>query len=119
MAPSAKNDFQSLTPRVDDEDGGSKSFVLQSDTWYNEQGFVPENFVTDHCKYKLPSPSINKDYVLKLAGSPVLGVPKESIDLLSKLPGVETLEITAKYPTAVGKLASCNTFYTAFEADVI
>ncbi|XP_065909541.1 non-lysosomal glucosylceramidase-like [Dysidea avara] len=57
-------------------DSGSttKAVVLQSSTWYDDTGFVPAGYITDHV------------------------VPDASKKLLSQLPGVNTVEVTAKYP---------------------
>ncbi|XP_062522420.1 non-lysosomal glucosylceramidase-like [Corticium candelabrum] len=52
----------------------SKAAVLQSPTLYDDTGFKPENYITDHV------------------------VPAASKQLLSKLPGVKEIEITARYP---------------------
>ncbi|CAH3116002.1 unnamed protein product, partial [Pocillopora meandrina] len=54
----------------------SDAVILQSSTWYDEEGFTPAAYVTDHV------------------------VPDGSKELLSELPGVKTLEVTAKYPIA-------------------
>ncbi|XP_078352684.1 non-lysosomal glucosylceramidase-like [Oculina patagonica] len=59
-----------------DQGSTSKSVVLQSSSWYDNEGFTPAAYVTDHI------------------------VPDGSIQLLSELPGVKTLEVTAKYPIA-------------------
>ncbi|XP_057299681.1 uncharacterized protein LOC130630273 [Hydractinia symbiolongicarpus] len=53
---------------------GSTAAVLQSNTWYDQTGFKPAPIVTDHV------------------------VPPYSKTLLSKYPGVKTVEVTAKYP---------------------
>ncbi|KXJ22379.1 uncharacterized protein LOC110252569 [Exaiptasia diaphana] len=59
-----------------DQGSTSKAVALQSDTWYNQEGFVPAAYITDHV------------------------VPEASKQLLSDIPGIKTLEITAKYPIA-------------------
>ena len=35
-------------------------------------------------------------------------VPQASKDLLKALPGIKTLEVTAKYPTAEGRVGCCD-----------
>ncbi|XP_031550848.1 uncharacterized protein LOC116288218 [Actinia tenebrosa] len=59
-----------------DQGGASKAVALQSNTWYDQTGFVPSAYITDHV------------------------VPEASKKLLSEIPGIKTLEITAKYPIA-------------------
>ncbi|XP_065838612.1 non-lysosomal glucosylceramidase-like isoform X2 [Oscarella lobularis] len=53
----------------------STAAVLMSPALYNKQGFKPAYRVTDHV------------------------IPQASKDLLAALPGIETIEITAKFPT--------------------
>jgi uncharacterized protein (DUF608 family) len=57
-----------------DVGGTSKAVVLQSPSLYDDTDFKPENYITDHV------------------------VPDASKELLSKLPGVKDIEITARYP---------------------
>ncbi|PFX22524.1 hypothetical protein AWC38_SpisGene12961 [Stylophora pistillata] len=59
-----------------DQGSSSKAVILQSSTWYDDEGFTPAAYVTDHV------------------------VPDGSKQLLGELPGVKTLEVTAKYPIA-------------------
>ncbi|XP_046842909.1 uncharacterized protein LOC124436960 [Xenia sp. Carnegie-2017] len=63
--------------RVDDESSNcTRTRVLQSNSCYDCEGFVPAPIVTDHI------------------------VPEASKALLNRLPGVKRIEITAKYPIA-------------------
>lgn len=57
-------------------DGTSKSCVLMSNACYNSAGFTPAAYISD------------------------ADVPPSSIALLSALPGVAALQITAQFPTA-------------------
>jgi non-lysosomal glucosylceramidase len=60
--------------RVVDSARRSSACVLQSAAQYDQTGFVPAPYVSDHV------------------------VPPSSIALLKELPGVATLQITGKYP---------------------
>ncbi|XP_028403641.1 uncharacterized protein LOC114526285 [Dendronephthya gigantea] len=63
--------------KVEDEStNAANSVVLQSNMWYDESGFHPAPIVQDHI------------------------VPEASKELLKTLPGVKTIEVTAKYPIA-------------------
>eukprot|EP00794_Sanderia_malayensis_P007677 gene7677-8513_t len=58
-----------------DSSGVSKSVVLQSNALYDDSKFKPEPYISDHV------------------------IPAASKQLLKDLPGVKTLEVTAKFPT--------------------
>lgn len=61
--------------KTQDLKGNVKAVVLQSDTLYDQTGFTPAAFVTDHV------------------------VPPASVQLLKDLPGTKTVQATVKYPT--------------------
>ncbi|XP_032237867.2 uncharacterized protein LOC5512611 [Nematostella vectensis] len=53
-----------------------KAVALQSNTWYDQTGFKPAAYISDHV------------------------VPEASKDLLKTIPGVKTITVGAKYPIA-------------------
>ena len=59
---------------------------------YNKTGFKPAAYVTDHgmCSHVSAFESMLKRQRLV--------IPQASKDLLAALPGIETVEITAKFP---------------------
>ena len=80
-----------------DNGTASKAVVLQSPTLYDDTGFVPAGYITDHGKQNLKHAGMLSHLVIQL-----LVVPEASKELLSQLPGVKTVEVTAKYPVVEG-----------------
>ena len=80
-----------------DNGTASKAVVLQSPTLYDDTGFVPAGYITDHGKHFVACRNVASYLVMHW-----LVVPEASKELLSQLPGVKTVEVTAKYPVVEG-----------------